>query len=267
MLPFLSVFGKQIPMYGLLIMAGCALGVAFAVYARRNAGIQKQDILFAACYAGVGAFLGAKLLYLALTLPKLLIKSVPLTSALLYELFAYGFVFYGGALGGLGAVFLYARKYKLAYLPLVETLIPSVPLIHAFGRLGCFCAGCCYGIVAQPPWGIYFRADSVALHGVPLLPIQLYEAAFNLLLFVFFSIYAKKPRPAGHILGLYLIAYAIARFVLEFFRYDAARGFLWGVSNSQWIGLLLIPCGVYLLLRKTPERRLMNKARPGESHE
>lgn len=267
MLPFLSVFGKQIPMYGLLIMTGCVLGVAFAVYARRNAGIQRQDIFFAACYAGVGAFLGAKLLYLMLTLPGLLMQSVPLTPALFYELFAYGFVFYGGALGGLGAILLYARKYKLAYLPLVETLIPSVPLLHAFGRLGCFCAGCCYGIVAQPPWGVYFRADSVALHGVPLLPIQLYEAAFNLLLFAFLSFYARKSRPAGHILGLYFIAYAVARFVLEFFRYDAIRGFLWGVSTSQWIGLLLIPCGVYLLLRRTPERRLMGKARPGESHE
>lgn len=265
MLPFISVFTKQIPMYGLLIMAGCALGVSFAVYARRT-GIPRQDVFFAACYAGVGAFLGAKLLYLALTLPELLHKSVPLTPALLYELFAYGFVFYGGALGGLGAIFLYARKYKLAYLPLAETLIPSVPLIHAFGRLGCFCAGCCYGIVAQPPWGVYFSSDSVALHGVPLLPIQLYEAAFNLLLFVFLAFYAKKARPAGHILGLYFIAYAIARFVLEFFRFDAARGFLWGVSTSQWIGLLLIPFGFCLLLRKAPEARLFGKARPGESH-
>lgn len=265
MLPFLSIFGRQIPMYGLLIMAGCALGVTFAVYARRNAGIPKQDIFFAACYAGVGAFLGAKLLYLAITLPWLLMERVALTPSLLYELFAYGFVFYGGALGGLGAIFLYARKYKLAYLPLVETLIPPVPLLHAFGRLGCFCAGCCYGIIAQPPWGVYFRADSVALQGVPLLPTQLYEAAFNLLLFVFLSIYARKPHPAGRILGIYLIAYAIARFVLEFFRFDAARGFLWGISTSQWIGLLLIPCSVYLLVRKTPEQRY--KARPGESHQ
>ncbi len=253
-------------MYGLLIMAGCALSVAFAVYARRNADIPKQDIFFAACYAGVGAFLGAKLLYLALTIPGLLLERVPLTPALLYELFAYGFVFYGGALGGLGAIALYTRKYKLAYLPLVETLIPSVPLLHAFGRLGCYCAGCCYGIVAQPPWGVYFRSDSVALHGIPLLPIQLYESVFNLLLFVFLSLYARKPRPAGRILGLYLIAYAVARFVLEFFRFDAARGFLWGISTSQWIGLLLIPCGLYLFLRKTPGQRLADKARPGESH-
>ena len=263
MLPYLTVFSLHIPMYGLLIMSGSALGVSFAAYRRHGAAIPRQDVFYAACYAGIGAFLGAKLLYLALTLPSLIAAGVPLTSQVLYELFAYGFVFYGGVIGGLGAVFAYSKKYRFSYLPLIETLIPSVPLIHAFGRLGCFCAGCCYGIPIAPPWGVYFSVGSVAPYGVALLPIQLYEAGFNILLFLCLAIYSSKRRPAGRILGLYLAAYAPARFALEFFRSDVARGFLWGVSTSQWISILMLLAGLFLLIRKAPEQCLKKQAESG----
>lgn len=263
MLPYLTVFSLHIPMYGLLIMIGSALGVSFAAYRRRDAAIPRQDVFYAACYAGIGAFLGAKLLYLALTLPNLIASGVPLTSDVLYELFAYGFVFYGGVIGGLGAVFAYSKKYGFSYLPLIETLIPSVPLIHAFGRLGCFCAGCCYGIPIAPPWGVYFSAGSVAPQGVALLPIQLYEAGFNILLFLCLTVYSSKKRTAGRVIGLYLTGYAPARFALEFFRSDAARGFLWGVSTSQWISILMLTAGLFLLIRKAPEQCLKTQAESG----
>jgi phosphatidylglycerol:prolipoprotein diacylglycerol transferase len=111
MLPYLTVFSLHIPMYGLLIMLGSALGVSFAAYRQRDAAISRQDVFYTACYAGIGAFLGAKLLYLALTLPGLIASGIALTSNVLYEMFAYGFVFYGGVIGGLGAVFVYSKKY------------------------------------------------------------------------------------------------------------------------------------------------------------
>ncbi len=252
MLPFITIFNRQIPMYGLLIMAGVSLGVSFAVFFPAKKHIARQDIFNAVCYAGVGVFAGAKLLYIVLTLPELFFaQNAPaLTWELVYRLFAYGFVFYGGVLGGLFGIFLYACKYKLAFLPLTETLIPAVPLVHAVGRIGCFCAGCCYGVPMEPPWGVYFHADSVALHGVPLFPVQLYEAALNVVLFIGLFAYSRKERRPGQILGLYLLFYALIRFTLEYFRFDAARGFLLGISTSQWISLLLLPVGLCLLLAK-----------------
>ena len=252
MFPFFTIFGHSIPMYGLMIACGTALGVLLAVYSRRNRDIPRQDIFFGACYVGIGVFVGAKLLYLAITLPQiLLLPDAPEFSwALLYALFSGGFVFYGGVFGGLFFLRLYTRKYRLPYMKTLETLVPSVPLIHAVGRVGCFFAGCCYGLPMAPPWGLTFRLDSVAPAGVSLLPVQLYETGLNLILFFVLLLYGKKRPAEGRLLGCYLVGYACIRFFLEFFRYDAARGMLFGLSTSQWISLLLLPAGIFLLARK-----------------
>lgn len=254
MLPFVSIFGIAIPMYGITIMCGSALGVLFAVYSPRNSAFARQDIFFSACYAGIGAFLGAKLLYLAITLPQIFSGPNPpeFSLSLLFSLLRAGFVFYGGAFGGLFFLYLYTKKYHLPYVRTAEALIPSIPFIHAAGRIGCFFAGCCYGMPAASPWGVVFRAGSAAPTGISLLPVQLYESGLNLLLFAVLLFYANKRPATGKVLGCYLTGYACIRFALEFFRYDAVRGMLLGLSTSQWISLLLLPLGLFLLLRKQP---------------
>ena len=129
---------------------------------------------------------------------------------------------------------------------MITLIIPVVPLAHALGRVGCFCAGCCYGIPMDPPWGVCFHS-ALAPHGVALFPVQLLEAALNFILFLFLYHYAKKPRKPGAVLGLYLVCYAVERFGLEYLRFDEIRGFLFGISTSQWISLLLIPIGLFLI--------------------
>ncbi len=252
MLPFFTIFGHPIPMYGLTIACGAALGVLLAVYSPRNRDIPRQDIFFSACYMGVGVFVGAKLLYLIITLPQLLFRpdAPEFNWALLSALFSGGFVFYGGVFGGLFSLRLYTRKYRLPYMKTLETLVPSVPLIHAIGRVGCFFAGCCYGMPISPPWGMTFRIGSAAPAGVSLLPIQLYETGLNLVLFAVLLLYGKRRPAEGRLLGCYLAGYACIRFFLEFFRYDAVRGMLFGLSTSQWISLFLLPMGIFLLARK-----------------
>ena len=252
MLPFFTIFGHPIPMYGLTIVFGAALGVLLAVYSPRNRDIPRQDIFFSACYMGIGVFIGAKLLYLLIALPQLFLQpdAPKLSLPLIAALFSGGFVFYGGVFGGLFFLRLYTRKYRLPYMKTLEALIPSVPLIHAIGRVGCFFAGCCYGMPAAAPWGVTFRLGSAAPAGVSLLPVQLYETGLNLILFVILLLYGKKRPAEGKLLGCYLVGYACLRFFLEFFRYDAARGMLFGLSTSQWISLLLLPMGIFLLARK-----------------
>jgi phosphatidylglycerol:prolipoprotein diacylglycerol transferase len=128
---------------------------------------------------------------------------------------------------------------------MLDGLVPSVPLAHAFGRLGCFFAGCCYGVPSA--FGLEFNASELAPHGVKLLPVQLIEAGCNLLLFVLLLVLSRFCRRRGLLTGTYLAAYAVMRFVLEFFRYDAERGVFWGLSTSQWISLLLLPAAVFIL--------------------
>ncbi len=257
MLPTINVFGLIVPMYGPLILLGCVLGILVAVYMPARRDVPKQDIFFGALYALLGTIIGAKLLYLAISLPGLIEAhgAAPWTLDDVSYLFKHGFVFYGGLIGAVGGIFAYGKQFRLRFWHLTDSLIPSVPLIHAIGRIGCFCAGCCYGRPMDPPWGVYFSADSAAPFGVSLFPVQLAEAALNFMLFIALFVYSRKPRADRQLTGLYITGYGIIRFALEFVRGDGDRGLFWLLSTSQWISLALIPIGLFFVIQGARKAR------------
>jgi phosphatidylglycerol:prolipoprotein diacylglycerol transferase len=129
-------------------------------------------------------------------------------------------------------------------------ILPSVPLIHAFGRIGCFCAGCCYGIPYEGTCHVVFEKSQVAPLGISLFPVQLVESGINILLFILLEIIVRKTKDIRISLATYMLGYGIMRFCLEFLRGDTIRGFLWNLSTSQWISLLLIAGAMILLFCK-----------------
>jgi len=255
MYPFINIGNFQIPMYGLCILIGAVLGVSLAMRRAKQTTIDPDDVLYSITYTAIGAILGGKLLYV-ITAWEHISTNLDFyfgSFAGFREFFSYGFVFYGGLLGGFAVFIPYCIVRKLNLGEMINVIIPSVPLVHGIGRIGCFFAGCCYGMPMDPPWGVYFNS-AMAPHGVALFPVQLLEAALNVLLFCFLYNYAKKPRKPGSVLGLYLICYAVERFLLEYLRYDEIRGFLFGVSTSQFISLVLIPIGLALMFLKFEEK-------------
>ena len=255
MLPYLHLFGLSVPMYGVLILLGLVLGVLFAVFRAKLLELKREDVFFSCLFAVIGLVVGGKLLYVATMVPWLMQHAELLASSELWmALLQGGFVFYGGLIGALLMVFWYTKMYRIPFLDMADTLMPSVPLVHALGRVGCFCAGCCYGVPSEL-FGVVFSPESVAPQGVRLFPVQLVEAGCNLALFALLAVLGRKPRRRGLLTGIYLLCYALLRFILEFFRYDAERGGFLGVSTSQWISLLLIPVAVLLLAGKQPGRR------------
>jgi phosphatidylglycerol:prolipoprotein diacylglycerol transferase len=151
-LPTIDVFGFHIAMYGLMILCGAAAGIIAAVLRSGITGLKRDDLVYASLYGAIGTAVGAKLMYIITVLPDIVRNFRYLTSDwnALSAILTGGFVFYGGFLGGALAIWIYCRQYKLGFFPMIEALTPSIPLIHAFGRLGCFFAGCCYGIEYPP---------------------------------------------------------------------------------------------------------------------
>ncbi|HHU71369.1 MAG TPA: prolipoprotein diacylglyceryl transferase [Clostridiales bacterium] len=256
MLPTITVFGKTIAMYGLMITIGIFIGVILALFRSKKHDISKDDIIFSSCYGGIGLIIGAKLLYIITIIPifvesfDLIISDITL---LLHSLSA-GFVFYGGLIGAAVGYYLYCKKYNIDFPKLIDLIAPSIPIIHGIGRIGCFFAGCCYGMAYDGPFHIVFKNSTVAPNGVPLFPIQLVESILNISAGVMILIYTRKPRRQGQAIGIYIIYYSIMRFVLEFFRGDAARGIALNISTSQWISILLLPIGFYMFLRVKPKK-------------
>ena len=94
-----------------------------------------------------------------------------------------GSVFYGGLLGGILAGAVYLRRKGAALGLWASLTAPAIPLFHVFGRVGCFLGGCCYGLPSA--WGFVYRYSPVAeANGVSRFPVQLVEAAWNLVLFL-----------------------------------------------------------------------------------
>ena len=167
-----------------------------------------------------------------------------------------GATFYGGLIGGaLGFFAVYFGvghfKFKESKVHITQLFkvcnaaIASVVVAHAFGRIGCLFAGCCYGKESDS-----WLATRQFIHGewVSVLPVQLYEALF---LFAFFAVmlYLLVKKQNEYNLSIYLIGYGVWRFLIEYLRGDDERGetIVKIFSPSQFTALIMIVLGIALI--------------------
>ena len=173
-----------------------------------------------------------------------------------------GFTFIGGLIGGvisfLIGYFLFRKRYKNKLIDIVSMAPCCILVAHGFGRIGCFCAGCCYGKPTDSFLGVQFPHLPEPVH-----PTQLYEAGFLFLLFaILFLLLMKKN--FRHNLSVYLIAYGIFRFCIEYLRADSRGELLPGISPSQFWSILMVVAGVgvYFMLNyfyKKRDRELLGE--------
>ena len=204
-------------------------------------GLTRSDPVYMGAYAGFGLMVGGALLYAITQLPSVIQNRHDFSGdfiAIVMWLFG-GMVFYGGLFGAIAGFYLYSRFMKVSFETVMKLVVPVLPLAHSVMRIGCFAAGCCHGIEHPPPLGIYFTNAIGAPNYIPLLPVQLYESAANLLIFIILWLYTKKERSCVISAAIYGLLYSSARFALEFLRGDAIRGFVFGVSTSQLISIVL----------------------------
>lgn len=254
---YFHLFGHSIPAYGLLIVLGVITANLLGAVIIRRYRLDFNDFIILEAYAFLGGFLGAKVLYLAVSFQDIDWSRI-LEPAYFNSLMQGGFVFYGGLIGGIAAVLCASRLHKIPWGPYLRHCIFLIPLIHCFGRVGCFFAGCCYGIPWDGLFSVTFPQGSLAPAGVPLFPVQLAEA-FCLLALSLLLRYLDTVLTHFYAVETYLISYGIIRFVLEFFRDDSARGKLLFLSTSQWISLLLTGCCLYLLKRRAGQSKAAPK--------
>ena len=147
----------------------------------------------------------------------------------------------------------YFKKNQLPVAGMLDIMAVVTCIVHGFGRIGCFNAGCCYGLPTDHFLSVVFTDTACQANplNVPLHPTQLYEAAFIFSILIFLLIQKKYKRFDGQQFLLYLILYAIGRSVLETLRGDLDRGFVIGdwVSNSQFISLLVILVAIYFYVK------------------
>ncbi len=266
MYPFIHILGRDIASYALFAAAGALLVFAWIFFASRFLGQSPEYCIYAGLIALIGVFLGAHLLYGATNIPNIVYAFKHYGEFDGFWQFARylldsvgGMVFYGGLLGGMAAAYIYIKKKKLSLSDFSDIFAPAVPLFHTFGRLGCFFGGCCYGVEWEG--GVTFTLSPLTdANGVARLPIQLIEASFNFILFIVLASMFCKKILKRRLFCTYLLCYAPARFIFEFFRGDTLRGIWFGLSTSQWISIFIIAVTLLFLLvprihKRKPSRR------------
>lgn len=240
--------------YGVLLAAAYLLGLQMAMKRAQARGLDQARVMDLGIYIIISALIGAKLL-LFITDFRTFIDD-PKT---LIDLARSGGVFYGGLILAVAVALLYIRRIGLPLWTTCDVFAPGIALGHVVGRLGCFFAGCCYGRPTSVPWAITFTNVDAATNvgtplNVPVHPTQLYEAgAEGLILAILLATESRGQRYPGRTFWLYMLLYAISRFVIEIYRGDP-RGAVGPFSTSQFISLILGPLAVAMLvyLRRQP---------------
>ncbi len=171
----------------------------------------------------------------------------------------YGMSYHGGLIGALIAGIFFVRKYKISFWKMADFVIPAIPLGYFFGRMGNFLNGELYGRATEKWWGMYFPSSAVETRLIASLqtnaslhlrhPSQLYEAFLEgIILFIIFWSIRNKKIFQGKFLALYLIGYALMRFVGEFYRQpDEQISFLFNsLTLGQLFSLIMFLSGLAL---------------------
>jgi phosphatidylglycerol:prolipoprotein diacylglycerol transferase len=248
-----------LPTYGFLVSFGVVVAILLIQHLAKQQGMDPEKVWNLAIIFVFAGIVGAKLL--------MFIADWDLYTANPKEIFTLstlqaGGVFSGGVVLAVICGAWYMRRNHMPGLRTADVFAPGLALGHAFGRLGCFSAGCCFGKETTLPWGVVFRNPLAhEVGGVPLgvhvHPTQLYEMIVELLNFAILYWMLKHKKFEGQVVGAYMFIYGVARFFLEFLRGDPGRGQLFGtwMTETQGIAIAMVIAGTILWLRRVPLRR------------
>lgn len=245
--PAINILGLRVGTYSLCVLAGLFICCFLGIYLGKKRGVRYyQDIVLALIAVGIGLLIGGHLLFFFTIIGKIvafIAATDGLTAkdalSLVFTAFG-GNVFYGGLLGAIGALLLFTKLIKtIDRSDLFDIFAVCVPLFHAFGRVGCFFGGCCFGIECSIGFTAHGNEIVPMLNDVNRFPVQLLEAFLNLCIFVLILSFFMKQRYKGELLVVYLFLYSIVRFFDEFLRGDEMRGRFLCFSTSQWISIFI----------------------------
>ncbi len=251
MFPLLLEVGPfRILSYWAFILLGGLAAALFWYTRRRQMGLGSQQFWLLLNVIILGVFIGGRILFMLVYMP----VGHPDFWAYALSPRLGGFSVLGSLIGVFAAVALFCRVQKISFLRVMDYICFMAPVWHGIGRIGCFCAGCCYGrVIENLPWAVIFtdpRSVPESFLNKPLHPTQLYESLGNIVILAFLYIVfmrriEKGSIKPGALAAAYFACYGVMRFITEFFRGDAVVlpvGITSGQAFSMW--LMAIAVGI-----------------------
>ena len=237
-----KILNFQVYWYGILAAAGFLFGFGTAARRAPRAGITSDAVYGLAPWIILGAVLGARALFV------ISYWDQEFAGKPWYTIFNMrtGLVFYGGLIGASLTSIIYCTKNKIHLWRMGDVIAPSIALGHAFGRVGCFMTGCCYGTECDLPWAVHFP-EWHETKGVGVHPTQLYESGLNFLLYLGLAWLFRRRKFDGQVFAVYLVAYACIRALTEMFRGDYEKFYLGGLlTPGQTVSIIILLAGLFV---------------------
>ncbi|HBL99029.1 TPA: hypothetical protein DDZ86_05315 [Candidatus Dependentiae bacterium] len=244
----------SIQTYGACIALGVITVLILASWDKRVSAVISADLFVSMVNLTIlMGIVGGRLLYILME-PQQFNSPIDLIA-----IWDGGFSVLGSIFTVIPALILYLRRHHLPLLPLLDIVGLYAPLVQAFGRVGCFFAGCCHGSPTTLFWSVtYTDPHTVAPLCIALHPTQLYNAIALLILFLALHFYMKASVRSGEILSLSLLGLVGIRFVTDFWRGDRQeliQTFLGPLSTHQLIslGIMVATLILFIALRYIPQ--------------
>jgi len=222
--------------YGVAMCLGFLAAILWAARRAKRDGQPPEVIYNAALCCFFGGVFGARAFYF--------VQNSGQFPSLwdLVRIWEGGLTFYGGFLLATLAVVVYLKASRRPVLYWLDVIAPSLALGLAFGRVGCFLNGCCYGDVCRHGWGMVWPAGTIPWEkfgNTALYPSQIYSAANALLLALVLHVVFHYRRRNGQVILMFTVLYGISRFLLEMIRADEVPQYLLGLPTL--LGALGMP--------------------------
>ncbi len=243
--PILMKFAAfNIYSYGAMIAIGFATATLCIYMRAGKAGLDKQKMLDLVVLILISGVIGARILYVALNAGRYAANPLEV-----FDLSKGGLIWYGGFFLALSAMAIFIARNRLNFWAVGDMISPYVALAQAFGRIGCFLNGCCYGAEAPAAFrmAVIFPGEECYR-----IPAQLYSAAALLLIFLILRYWQDRRHFGGEIFLGYCILYSYKRIMIEFLRGDNPR-VVFGMTFSQAVSAVVLAVSITLLTHKANE--------------
>lgn len=225
----------KIYFWGLMLAIAFLTGAVLAAKKAEKSGMDGEKIYHSIIYIIVGSIIGARVSFFI---------AYPYQLSDFFELFRIwdgGLTFLGGLIGGILGMLTFSKIYKLDFWKYADLLSPYLALGIAITRIGCFVDWHCYGVASNLPW-------AVCVEGSCVHPTQIYHLIADVCIFlILINKKTIKHKAKGQIFALFLMLYAVFRFLVDFWRAYDYRILL---SLSQWAMILVFAFGLYIYLKK-----------------
>ena len=240
------MFDTKIPLYSIMILLSLIVNVIIVLLIYKKTKFTKDEVIGALVYENIGIIVGAKLFSY--------IHNYQQYGE--FDFLSLGLSAYGGVIGAIICLAIFGLQFKKPAKEMLLIFAPSIPLIYAIGKIGCFFAGCCHG-KEYTGWGsiVYKYAENGSEY-TQLFPVQLIETILFTIIFIYIINKIMKNKFNLKVVGITCILCGGGKFILDYFRMSHVGG----LSLNQIVSIFFIIIGIILIIKARHDYNITNRS-------